>query len=227
MIVIYGTRYYGEVDNHAGQRQLTKFLHIYYMPLVPVGTLWVVHDVDGQRRGHAVQMSGRSVVAGYARVWGPVAALGALAIGSVGGIVASVGLVALSVWSWSWRSVRGERERRRGDFHQLAFGTRCDPLKMEPELASVLQADVAKRWAQVSDGNTPDDVARLGAATPAQAVLAYASLRLAARLAPGAHARTALDASERVLDSLKDTNDLALEGGPYRSLGQPSPPEGA
>lgn len=107
-----------------------------------------------------------------------------------------------------------------------AFGTRCDPLKMEESLASVLQADVAERWAQVADGSTPEDIARLGAANPAQAVLAYASLRLAARLAPGDHARQARDASERILDALKD-GDALLEGGPYRSTGQPQLPAGA
>jgi hypothetical protein len=48
-------------------------------------------------------------------------------------------------------------------------------------------------------------------------VLAYASLRLAARLAPGDAARAARAASERVLDALKDANSDALEGGPYRS----------
>ena len=227
MIVIYGTRFYGEVDNHGGQRQLTKFFHIYWVPLVPVGTLWVTRDLEDGYGGHAVAMSGRSVVAGYARVWGPVAAIGAIAAGSVGGFIAAGALVALSAWTWSWRSIRGARERRRSDFHLLAFGTRCDPINMDARLASVLQADVAERWAQVSDGNTPEDVARLGAANPAQAVLAYASLRLAARLAPGEHARAARDASERVLDSLKDTNSAALEGGPYRSSMPAQLPAGA
>jgi hypothetical protein len=89
----------------------------------------------------------------------------------------------------------------------------------------VLQAEVAARWAKVADGSTPEDVARLGAATPAQAVLAYASLRLAARLAPGNHAREAREASDRVLDAVKDT--AALEGGPYRSVGQAQLPPGS
>ena len=226
MIVIYGTRFYGEVDNLGGQRQLTKFFHIYWVPLVPVGTLWVTRDLEDGYGGHAVAMSGRSVVVGYARVWGFVVAIGAMIAGSVGGLVAAGALVALSAWTWSWRSVRGARERRRSDFHLLAFGTRCDPLNMDARLASVLQADVAERWAQVSDGNTPEDVARLGAANPAQAVLAYASLRLAARLVPGEHACAARDASERVLDALKDTNTVALEGGPYRSSGPAQLPAG-
>jgi hypothetical protein len=226
MIVLYGTRFYGQVDSHGGQHQLTKFFHIYYVPLIPVGTLWVTRELDQGYSGHAVQMSGKSVLAGYARVWGPVAAVGALAAGSVGGILAAGAVAALSAWTWSWRSVRNAREKRRSDFHLAAFGTRCDPLKMDDGLASVLQADVAARWAQVSDGSTPEDIARLGAANPAQAVLAYASLRLAARLAPGEHARSARDASERILDAIKD-DDAMLEGGPYRSTGQPQLPAGA
>jgi hypothetical protein len=112
MIVIYGTRFYGEVDSYGGQRQLTKFFHIYYVPLVPVDTLWVTRELDRGYSGHTVKMSGRSVLAGYARVWGPVAAVGAFLAGSLGGFAAAAALVGLSVWTWTWRSVRGAREQR-------------------------------------------------------------------------------------------------------------------
>jgi len=226
MFVIYGTAFYGQVDSHGGQHQLTKFFHIYYVPLLPVDTMWVTQDAGRGYNGHAVQMSGRSVLAGYARVWGPIAATAAVVTGSPASMLAAGAFAALTAWTWKWRALRGARERRRSDFHLRAFGTRCDPLRMEEGLASVLQAHVAERWAQVSDGNTPEDVARLGAANPGQAVLAYASLRLAARLAPGDDARLALDASERVLDAVKDSDDRALEGGPYRSTAQPQLPEG-
>jgi hypothetical protein len=217
MIVIYGTRFYGQVDGYGGQRQLTKFFHIYYVPLVPVDTLWVTREDDGQYRGHAVKMSGRSVLAAYARVWGPVAASASFIAGSIGGFVAGVALLAVAGWTWSWRSVRSAREQRRSDFHLLAFGTRCDPLQMDAELATQLQTQVAQRWAAVAEGNSPEDIARLGAANPAQAVLAYASLRLAARLAPGNAAASSRAASERILDAIKETP--ALDGGPYRSAG--------
>lgn len=222
MIVIYGTRFYGAVDGHGGQHQLTRFFHIYYVPLIPVGTMWVTREAERGYNGHGIKLSGKSVLAGYARVWGPIAAIGAIATGGVGGVVAAVGAAAVTAWSWSWRSLRSDRERRRSDFHLLAFGTRCDPLKMETELATVLQAEIAQRWAQVADGITPQDVARLGAANPAQAVLAYASLRLAARLAPSAQARDAREASDRILDAIKDTP--SLEGGPYRAPQLPSGP---
>jgi hypothetical protein len=134
---------------------------------------------QGGYQGHAVASNPRSVVAGYARVWGPLAAVGALAAGSVSGFIASGAFLALTAWSWTWRSVRGPRERRRSEYHLLAFGTRCDPLHMEPGLLSILQLEIARRWALVADGRTPEDVARLGAASPAQAVLAYASSKRA------------------------------------------------
>jgi len=224
MIVIYGTRFYGQVDSHDGQHQLTKFFHIYYVPLIPVGTIWVTGENEDGYRGHAVQMSARSITAGYARVLGPLAAVGALASGGVAGVLAGGALAALSAWSWTWRSLRGERERRRSDLHLLAYGTRCDPLRMEHELASALQASIAHQWAEVAGGMSPEDVARHGTADLRQAVIAYAHLRLAARLAPGPHARAALEASDRIIDAIADAP--ALEGGPYRAAGQPSLPPG-
>lgn len=231
MIVIYGTRFYGEVDSYGGQRQLTRFFHIYYVPLIPVDTMWVTGETEDGYTGHAVRMSGRSVLAGYARVWAPVAAFGALVFaggpslaGSIAGFLAALGLLAVMAWTWTWRSVHGAREQRRSDFHLLALGTRCDPLHMDDQLASALQAHIAERWAEVAGGNSPEDIARLGAANPAQAVLAYASLRLAARLAPAEHARRSLEDAERILDAMKETP--ALDGGPYRAA-QPQLPEAA
>jgi hypothetical protein len=227
MIVIYGTAFYGKVDNHGGQHQLTKFFHVYYVPLIPVGTLWATENLDEGYRGHGVRMSGRSVLAGYARVWGPLAAVGGLVTGGLGGVAFAVTAAVLCAWSWTWRSLRDPLARRRSDFNLLAFGTRCDPLQMPADLLSVLQESVDERWALVSEGSTPEDVARLGAKSLSQAVLAYASLRIAARLAPGEHARAARDASERIIAAVTDIDETALEGGPYRATGQPRLPEGS
>ena len=225
MFLIFGTAFYGQVDGHGGQHQLTRFFHVYYAPLFPVGTVWATHRLEGHYRGHEVEMSGRSVLAGYARVWGPLAAIAAFAAGGPGGAIAAAGLLGLCALSWTWRSLRDPREQRRSDFHLLAFGTRCDPLRMPHGLASDLQPRVAECWAEVADGSTPEDVARLGAANLHQAVFAYASLRLAARLAPGEHAGAARAASDRILDAIKDVDETALEGGPYRSTAQPRLPE--
>lgn len=226
MIVIYGTAFYGKVNSHGGQHQLTRFFHLYYMPLIPVGTLWATDRLDEGYRGHDVRMSGRSVLAGYARVWGPIAVIAAVATGGVAGLAAAVGAAVLCAWSWTWRSLRDPLAQRRSDFNLLAFGTRCDPLQMPADFASEMQAAITDRWALVADGSTPEDVARLGATSMSQAVFAYASLRLAARLAPGEHARAAREASDRIVAAVKDVDETALAGGPYRATAQPRLPAG-
>ncbi|MEO7731633.1 MAG: hypothetical protein ABIY55_11715 [Kofleriaceae bacterium] len=186
MIVIYGTRFYGQVDSHGGQHHLTRFFHIYYVPLVPVQALWVTQEVDGRYHGHDVKMSGRSVLAGYARIWGPLAAVIAVATGGVGGVVAAAAALGATAMTWTWRSRRSAREQRRSDFHLLAFGTRCDPLDMEQPLASTLQHNIAQRWAEVSGGNTPEDVARRGEPGAGRARVCVAP---AGRAARAGHAR--------------------------------------
>lgn len=228
MIVIFGTRHYGQVDRHDGEYASTRFAHLYWLPLFPVGSIWVTQDGPDGMRGHALRVSGKSIAAGYARVWGPIAAIAAVANGGIAGVVGAGVAAAVTGWSWSWRRVRDARELRRSDYHLLAFGTRCDPLRMPRQLAEALRSSLEERWSKVSDGKTPADVARFGGDHPAQSVLAYAMLRLAARTAPGAHAASARDASERVLDALRDTDASALlEGGPYRSAqlaGELAPP---
>jgi len=218
MLIVYGTRHYGKVEDHDCQYAVTRFAHVYFVPLFPLESFWVTGEEEDGFRGHPVRLSGKSVAAGYLRVWGPILAIGGVASGGLAGIAGGVVAAGLSAWSWAWRRVRSPRERRRSDFHLLAYGTRCDPLRMPRALAEDLQRAYDARWAEVSEGRTPDDVARLGAANPVQAILAYGALRLAARTAPARHARQARDASERILDEITDTDAEALRGGPYRSL---------
>lgn len=228
MIVIYGTRHYGQVDSHDGEYAVTRFAHVYWLPLFPVGSAWITDGTNDDLRGHKVRISGRSIAAGYARVWGPIATIAAIATGGLGGLVTAGVAAAMTGWSWSWWRLRDARELRRSDYHLLAFGTRCDPLRMPRDLIDALRPSLEQRWSQVSDGRTPDDVARFGGANPAQSVLAYAMLRLAARTAPGEHAAKARDASDRILDALAGTDASSLlEGGPYRSAqiaGDVAPP---
>jgi len=70
--------------------------------------MWVTQEVERGYSGHAVAMSGRSVVAGHARVWGPLAAALALASGSIGGFIAAGALVAPCTGRWP-SSPKGSR----------------------------------------------------------------------------------------------------------------------
>ncbi len=79
MIIIYGTRFYGRVEECGPSFLGTQFVHIWYLPLIPIGSHLVLGtNPDGTFRGIATGMSGRSVFAGYARVWGPVALVAAI-----------------------------------------------------------------------------------------------------------------------------------------------------
>ncbi len=50
-MIIYGTRMYGHVDAIDGLGEVkTKFIHIFWIPLIPIGTFFVLgEDEDGYR----------------------------------------------------------------------------------------------------------------------------------------------------------------------------------
>ncbi len=218
MIIIYGQRYYGRVGGHGAEHLATRFAHVYFVPLFPTSSRWVSRQIGDQLYGFDVKLSARSVAAAYLRIWAPLVALGLGATLSIPGIAAAVALLALSAWSWTWFRIRGDRERRRAFLDQVAFGAACDPLRRTRADCEALRPGIEERFAEVSGGRTPDDVARFGAATPEQAAFAYALLRLVAATGRGHTARKARAASERILDDVTDGDAGALaDGGPYRA----------
>src|SRR5689334_9579105 len=182
MLIIFGHQQYGRVDEHEGQYAHTRFFHLWYLPLIPTETVWILHD--GTRACHQMKRSWRSILSGYGRVWGPVIALGGAAAAIAGSIVAIPVAATAAVaggWSWRTRRLRGDRDRLRSSFHLLAYGTRCDPLQMTDAMVAALRPGCEARWAELADGMTPEDAARLGARSLQQAVFAYGVLRIAAR----------------------------------------------
>lgn len=209
MIIIYGTRSVGKVDHRDGQYALTRFAHVYYLPLFPVGSLWMT----GPERGHEAKMSGRSVLAGYARTWGPVLAIGLLLFGGLVGKLVGVGALALAATTFAWRDARGSAARR-SDLNLLSFGTRCDPKKMPRELVEALRPEIEARWAAASDGASPSDVARFGTDDVERAAAAYGILRLTALDLPSQQRAEAEADAARIVDNVRELTDKT--GGPYR-----------
>jgi hypothetical protein len=218
MIIIWGTRHYGKVDGHGSEYMSTRFAHLYFFPIFPIESRWVTRRLGGdQLLGYDMPLSGRSVLATYLRFWAPLVALGVGATMTIWGIAAAAVLLGLSGWSWTWSKVRG-RELRRAQLNQIAFMTACDPLRRPTGQCIGLRREIEPRFADASNGRTPDDVARLGADTPAQAALAYGCLRIVAATAEGRTAKKAREASERVLDRMTEREvDALAEGGPYRT----------
>ena len=66
-MIIYGTQLYGKVDHLPGLFYVaTQFGHIWFVPLVPVGSYLILDD--GKERGISIGLSGKSVLFAYGRL---------------------------------------------------------------------------------------------------------------------------------------------------------------
>lgn len=202
MFLIWGRRSYGRVAVHGDEYAHSLFYHLWYMPLFPTQSVWVV----GRGRGFGTRWNLESIVAAYLRMWGPLAALACFVAGALPSVIAGGVLAAFSTYAWL---ARGVRDHRRSDFNLLAFGTRCEPALMFPEMREAMRTSLDARWAKLGLDRTPDDVAQLGARSLEEAVVAYGLLRLAAVDGRGSHA-----VANRILTG---TYDAPAKGdGPYR-----------
>ena len=213
MFVVWGTRNAGKVDQRDGQYALTRFAHVYWLPLVPTSSIWVTSDGVG----HDMKLSPRSVIAGYARTWSLVlGAAGVIGFGGTLAFAAEIAAVAIGALSMSWTNVVTESGKRRSDLNLLAFGTRCEPKLLPESLVETLTVEANERWAVVSDGQSPGDIARFGTDDLERAAAAYGVLRLTALSLPSAQAAEAEADAKRIAEGVREKLQVT-EGGPYRS----------
>jgi len=214
MIIYYGTRHGGVVDRHGGEHAATRFVHVYWLPIIPIGSTWVTAEDGKHIRGVPIGLHPRSVLAAYARTWGVIAAIALIVSGSPGGIAAGAAIGAASLATWLWHGLRGERARRRSDLMEASVGVRCPPEIMSMTTARTLSRAVEQAWGQHSADRAPEDVARFGPASPGQAAHAFALLSLRARTAGGADGRRLREQAERIVDQAHEAPQLGA--GPYR-----------
>lgn len=70
MIIVWGTRLYGKVDEVPGLFHVeTSFFHMWYLPLIPLGSHVVIAKSGNSWRGAKVALSGKSVLVAWARLW--------------------------------------------------------------------------------------------------------------------------------------------------------------
>jgi hypothetical protein len=148
MIIIYGTRFYGKV-RAAGRSFLgTQFVHLYYVPLIPIGThLILEQNGNGTFKGIKTAFSFKSMMAAYLRVWGPLATIAAVCIGIssiddvsdeplamalVGGFTAIVVLAMLvgTILGWAVIGKLSPNEKRQRAVYALHMGYHVDPADM-------------------------------------------------------------------------------------------------
>lgn len=227
MIVIFGTRWTGRVDEQGGECAETLFAHLFYLPLVPLRSMWVtdsevathvhvsglvVEQVGDRRFGLPIRLHAKSVGAALLRVWGVALAVACFAVSpSIAMGAVAAGVAALSVWSWSWRTPRGQ-DRRHGDLRLLAFGTRCDPNRLGGEARERLRTTLEARRTGAGAQRPAEDIARFGPTSLDEAVVAYGELIVDQRD----------QLAERIAFGQRDRPD---DAGPYRDAPAPVPPE--
>ena len=117
MIIYYGTRLFGKVDQIDGTdvHVATKFFHIYFIPLIPLGSTLVLSKTDDGWRGLPHPFSFKSLLA----AWGRLACIPGVAIGiglcaddeilfGVPMIIASIAFFIGSYWLFVARGKRKE-----------------------------------------------------------------------------------------------------------------------
>src|SRR5687768_5286170 len=148
MIIVYGSRFYGRIRQCGSSFLATKFVHIYFVPLVPIGSHLVLEENgDGGYRGVPAPFSFKSMLAGYLRVWGPLAVILTIALtigavedladdpvamliaGGFGGLV-GVALLAGVVLAFAVMGKLSRDEKQHRAVYALHTGYFVDPAEM-------------------------------------------------------------------------------------------------
>lgn len=70
MLYVYGHRLYGKIDECGTTYLATRFFHIWFIPLIPLGTDLVLFRQGKDYRFFPQPFSGRSILAALLRTWG-------------------------------------------------------------------------------------------------------------------------------------------------------------
>jgi hypothetical protein len=228
MIVIYGTRTYGEIEHYQGEYAATRFAHVYWLPLFPVSsTMWVQNHEEDHFQGHRMRWSWKSIAAAYLRTWGLliggyffISPLYALSVSFSlfayhwASFLFGAALLGSAIYSWKWHWLPKEEEHKRSLFASIV-GTHCDPELLPDDMVISLRQNIEKLWEERFPTQTPNDVARYGAKIPAQGALAYSLLRLLAREVEPSKEKDLRDLAETIA---KGTHQEKLsQDHPYRT----------
>lgn len=69
MVIVFGTRFCGKIAQHNGHWIESKFFSIMFVPLFPVGSMFVTGSSFRERQGFSINVNKKSVIAVYARLF--------------------------------------------------------------------------------------------------------------------------------------------------------------
>jgi hypothetical protein len=84
-MIVYGMRHYGPVDRIENVGVVkTRFIHIWFVPLVPLGSTFIVKETDDGVQGVGVGLNFRSVLVAWSRTAALIGGFGAMSVGALG-----------------------------------------------------------------------------------------------------------------------------------------------
>jgi hypothetical protein len=85
MLVIWGTRHFGACDRIEGLGEVqTRFFHIWFVPLIPLGSTFVTHEDGNHIHGFPVGFSVKSILLAWGRTAAVLTSLGMVAMSGSG-----------------------------------------------------------------------------------------------------------------------------------------------
>jgi hypothetical protein len=217
MIIVHGSRWYGQAFERGEQCVKTRCYHLYFLPLIPLSQMWITRRVGDQLVGIPIRWSWSAALSVVGLPWG---ALLALIIGAAVAPVAAIPVIGLVLVGWiaALRASQtvGRRADAGRDLAATVLRTGCPPELLSDPMAPMIAGDLDQAWAKACPDRSPEDVAALGPRDLGEAALAYTLLAVRARLERGALAATLRERAERVVVALERTPSLP-EGAPYRA----------
>lgn len=137
MIIIWGSQLYGKVDEIEGVGHVaTRFGHLYYVPLIPVSTMFITGQEGENYYGAGIGLSFKSILMAWLRTFSVLAVIASVFFlfasdtGPLQGklipaiaLAFSIGLVVLFRMSWA---MKASYERAKQLSEELGFDPRLD-----------------------------------------------------------------------------------------------------
>ncbi|MEM7234280.1 MAG: hypothetical protein AAF517_19030 [Planctomycetota bacterium] len=99
-MIIFGTRNYGKTDNIADSFHVsTRFFHIWFVPLLPLGSYLMAETTDDEDWGISVPFSFKSTLLGWARFPALIAGVCLVLVPVPGGGTTVAGVVCLVMFA--------------------------------------------------------------------------------------------------------------------------------
>jgi hypothetical protein len=215
VLIVYGWRWYGNAFARRGHGARTKGFHVFYIPFVPMGQMWVTDQVGNRLRGMPMKWSWKAAISTVGLQWGAIAAGIASSITPLAAVPVIGG--AIAGWAWAFKGTRsptGRDELRRALTAEVLH-TQCPPELLSDQVSGMAQIDLDSAWADACPDRSPEDVAAMGPRDRREAALAYTLLTVRARNEKGARAEKLRARAEQVIDALEKAPALP-EGSPYR-----------